>query len=135
MSVISVWVKSTDGLLYRDPVLRGISPYDWFLCFDEDEPPELVLSIHGRKVGNSEAFDDASNLLDRLGIKATITAGPFRCTRCFSGDAQAGPYLAAAAFYMSIMEPIPRSLLAQKRGSVQPAGGDCVVYAFGETWG
>jgi hypothetical protein len=33
-------VRAVDGKLYRDPVLRGDG---WFLCFDDDDPPELVV--------------------------------------------------------------------------------------------
>ena len=40
MSLVGTYVRATDGNLYEDPVLRGDG---WFVCFDDDDPPELVL--------------------------------------------------------------------------------------------
>ena len=40
MSLVSTWVKAKDGLFYKNPEL---SDKDWFICFDDDDPPELVI--------------------------------------------------------------------------------------------
>lgn len=40
MSLSATWVKATDGYFYEEPVLRGEG---WFVCFDDDDPPELVI--------------------------------------------------------------------------------------------
>ena len=40
MSLVSTYVRAVDGKFYRNPVLRGKG---WYLCFDDDEPPELVV--------------------------------------------------------------------------------------------
>jgi hypothetical protein len=42
MSKVPTWVLAVDGRVYQDPVLEGP---DWFLCFDDDEPPELVIAL------------------------------------------------------------------------------------------
>lgn len=39
MSLVSVYVKSSSGIWYKNPLAYG---RDWFLCYDDDEPPELV---------------------------------------------------------------------------------------------
>lgn len=42
MSLVSTYVRAVDGKLYRNPVIRGDG---WFLCFDDDDPPELVVEV------------------------------------------------------------------------------------------
>lgn len=40
MSLVSTYVQAVDGKFYRNPTIRE---KDWFLCFDDEEPPELVV--------------------------------------------------------------------------------------------
>ena len=42
MSKIPTYVKFSDGLWYRNPII-GIDA-TWFICYDDDEPIELVIS-------------------------------------------------------------------------------------------
>lgn len=42
MSLGAVFVRARDGALYREPIWVFA---EGFICFDEDEPPELVLWI------------------------------------------------------------------------------------------
>jgi len=48
MSLVSTYVRAVDGKLYRDPVFRGDF---WFLCFDDDDPPELVVKAGHKRPG------------------------------------------------------------------------------------
>jgi hypothetical protein len=41
MSLVSTWVAAVDGRFYQNPILEGDG---WFVCFDDDDPPELVIS-------------------------------------------------------------------------------------------
>lgn len=41
MSLVSTYVKATDGNFYRDPVQQGDG---WFICFDDEDDPELVIA-------------------------------------------------------------------------------------------
>jgi len=43
MSLGSHFVRAVDGKWYEQPVFQR--PEVWFLCFDEDEPPELVIRV------------------------------------------------------------------------------------------
>ena len=49
MSQVSVHVRAKDGKWYEDPVLFGRRNNTkkgrvlWFICFDDNDPPELVL--------------------------------------------------------------------------------------------
>lgn len=40
MSLCPAFVRAEDGNLYRNPTIRG---EDWYVCFDDDDPPELVV--------------------------------------------------------------------------------------------
>ncbi len=50
MSIGNLFVRANNGLYYQDPVFRGVTEKGnrWFVCFDEDDPPELVVELtHG----------------------------------------------------------------------------------------
>ena len=40
MSLVATYVRAVDGQLYRDPIIYGDG---WFLCFDDEDPLELVV--------------------------------------------------------------------------------------------
>lgn len=40
MSLVSIYVQSQDGEWYKDPMIRQEG---WFICWDDDEPIELVV--------------------------------------------------------------------------------------------
>ena len=42
MSLVPTFVKMADEKWYQNPVLYD-KEGDWFLCFDDDSPPELVM--------------------------------------------------------------------------------------------
>ena len=41
MSLVSTYVKLADDKWYKNPVIYG---YSWYICFDDDDPPELVMT-------------------------------------------------------------------------------------------
>jgi hypothetical protein len=41
MSLGATFVRASDGYFYKEPILSGDN---WFICFDEDDPPELVIA-------------------------------------------------------------------------------------------
>lgn len=49
MSLVATWCLCSNGKWYEDPVWEGDplpdSSRSWFLCLDDDEPPELVVQI------------------------------------------------------------------------------------------
>ncbi len=40
MSLVAHYIKTTSGLWYKDLVIYG---ENWYLCFDDDDPPEIVI--------------------------------------------------------------------------------------------
>lgn len=50
MSLCATWVgPCTDGKFYKDPTWKGnLRPdgsCDWFICLDDDDPPEIVIRL------------------------------------------------------------------------------------------
>lgn len=46
MSLVSTYCKCSDGKWYKEPIWFGS---DWFICLDDDEPPELVIEKESSK--------------------------------------------------------------------------------------
>lgn len=46
MSLVPTWVYAEDGNWYKDPVITGPG---WFICFDDDDPPEMVIRTDQRQ--------------------------------------------------------------------------------------
>ena len=44
MSLVSTYLRASDGKLYKEPVYRKVG--DWFICFDDEEPIELVIRLN-----------------------------------------------------------------------------------------
>ena len=70
MSLVSTWVRMKDGKWYQNPTM-----YDdnWYICFDDDDPPELVMTIGNKP--NTQARRDAMALLNGIGIKFELYPG------------------------------------------------------------
>jgi hypothetical protein len=123
----AAYVKATDGLLYRDPVLRGA---DWYLVIDAADEPELVVAAGGMTPAQAQAR--AYAILDESGLTAAIASAPRRMMRAFHAGQSRQP---AYCFVVEIFAPIPRERLpADAPGFTQPAAGDPVM-CFGGRWG
>lgn len=100
MSKVPTLVLATDGYFYEDPVFRGeLNGSRCFICFDDEDPPEIVIETRGRNIRPS----DAASILSDLGFKhRALSKNPSLSERCFSGK-----FHKAAAFDFEIHSPIP----------------------------
>lgn len=104
MSLGPVYVLAVDGQYYENPVFRGReseSPYKrWFLCFDDSEPPELVIERGGALLTQKRAMA----ILETLGFKATLrnVLAELIGERIFDNE-----YQPAGAYWLKITAPIP----------------------------
>lgn len=57
MSLVPTYVQSSTGRWYKNPVVKG---EDWFVCWDDDEPIELVIQ------GDVDRFPDVLLEISRL---------------------------------------------------------------------
>lgn len=60
MSLVSTYVQSTSGKWYKNPVIRGDG---WFICWDDDEPIELVVT------DNPDRKDSIEIILQELNLR------------------------------------------------------------------
>jgi hypothetical protein len=112
MSLVHTYVRAVDGQLYRDPVLRGD---DWFICFDDDDPPEIVVAGSDRE----ECAVRAHRLVASIGRNVRLHSS--RSSRSF-----AGKFRQACAFWFDLTAPIP---VPEGMNPVTKTDlGSCVIY-------
>lgn len=59
MSLVSTYVKADNGKFYENPVLSGEG---WFICFDDEDPAELVIQKSG-SLGKKLLVKDVLSLI------------------------------------------------------------------------
>jgi len=95
MSLGYIFVKLDDGKYYQGAVL-GDTEGDWFICFDEDEPPELVI--------DRKSYDDGispGRIIEYIGLQAEIISK----SRHFMGRVFKEDMKPAVAFFLKITAP------------------------------
>lgn len=125
MSLVPTWVRATDGRYYKNPILHG---EDWFVCFDDDDPPELVVvQVPGE--GREDARRRAEGILRKAGVPGTLSNRSSRAGRSYP------PYpsrrvLESIAFFFDLTGPIPIPEIHQDVTDGRPTG-ECVFYEPG----
>lgn len=128
MSLVPTYVKADDGFFYKDPIVRGQhSGRHYFICFDDDDPPELViqrLAIDGQKPAVLAAYD----LLTDLGLDADISynSGAHRVFRVSRRE----KFFAADAWFLKLKHKWPARLFVGYLGRPEPKG-QCTVEQAG----
>jgi len=86
MSLVSTFVIADDGYFYDDPHIGEPGNPDWFICFDDDDPPELVIfDRRGCPATSRRAtLRDARELLQNRGLDACFYVESIagHCGRC-----------------------------------------------------
>lgn len=131
MSLVPTWVRAVDGLYYKDPLLVG---ENWFLCFDDDDPPELVIKT-------SLATDVlvfnivAKEILDKLGFGYRVLSKRANHSMRDFGDYRKPDgqfdFQEAGSIFLEITSPIPVPQQHDGVGTREDAlKTDCVLYDF-----
>lgn len=87
MSLVSNYCRGTDGKMYQNPVL---GEKDWFICFDDDDPEELVIK-NTCKLTPHEIFKKIGMKYKNLyknGSSGRMFDGDFHSARSYFFDAQ-----------------------------------------------
>ncbi len=131
---MSAFFLATNGLLYRDPLLRGRG---YFIVFDGQDETELVIAKNAAEppLDGTQARLRAVSILEQSGLSAVISGPPRQMLRAFdtAGDDARDSY----CFWLDVGEPIPAALIepeALAAGVVEPPG-EAVVCSFGQPWG
>ena len=113
MSLGPTFVKADDGKFYRDPTIRG---EDYFICFDEDDPPELVIRAKRRSLDQLKIIAD--KILETLNIKADLHSHSF-AERVFSKGFKSNKFKPAIAFFLDIKSSISASLFQKENEGIR----------------
>ena len=97
MSQYHVYVRAKDGNIYTRPRIQG---QNWFICWDDDDDPELV--VHA----TSEA--EASLMMARI-AESVDYIGPLPNRFCFRGGRMTGCPKGMRSFAKSfdLIAPVP----------------------------
>lgn len=96
MSLGPTFIQAADDLWYREASYRGEG---WFLCFDEDDPPELVVAKGGKLT--------AEEILEQRGIAYSHLRPHVTGLRCFDWESF-GDYRPSRAYFLRITAPPPK---------------------------
>ncbi len=117
MSLRATYVLADDGLFYKDPVLSEAPEYSWFICFDDEDPIELVLRDPG-VLTDEEKVRHATALLDRLGLTGRVlSARGGMSGRLFPPDWFEGGFSEAISVWIELRAQIPVSVIIEHSGA------------------
>lgn len=123
VSKVSVFVEAVDGFHYQNPVVYG---NDWFLCFDDEELPEIVIKQF-KRTSPASAKKRAIKVMREAGIKFKMgTERPSQCGRVF--PPKWDKISDAVSFYLEITAPIPIPGIHEAK--VNSPSGECVHYSW-----
>lgn len=125
---MSSFFLADNGLLYRDPLIRGEG---WYMVFDGHDEPELIVAKAG--LDATHARLRAVSILEQSGISALISGPPRLMMRAYNADGS--DTRDSYCFWLDVCEPIPASLLSEPAAGVVEPPGDALVTSFGRPWG
>jgi hypothetical protein len=78
MSLVASYIRCKDNKWYKELVYKS-KDGDWFLCFDDDDPPELVIKESCKKT--------IAQICEEVGIssRTAFNANRNKCNRMFNG--------------------------------------------------
>ena len=105
MSLVSTYVQSQDDKWYKNPVIYR---NDWFICWDDDDPIELVIRMTGSRV-----WDVLEELRASKWTLKVISRG-HAGSRLFAQDFRSPVYPARAYFLRQMDNGPPDTLLSDE---------------------
>jgi hypothetical protein len=121
MSLVATYVQATDGKIYKEPVLSG---EDFFICFDDDDPPELVIKVLDRT--DKQLHQRAINILKDIGLVATISDAHTKSGRLFG---KSNKFVDSYSVFLSIKAPIPADKITEHEGFYD-GKSECTLYTW-----
>lgn len=127
MSLVSTFVKMSDGKFYQDPTIYDQSN-NWFLCFDDEEDPELVIH-QPKQLSKEDRYKKVEEILELAKINAKIKSHSPSGERIFPDE----KFKPAICAFLEIKESIDISLLSINFNSINQNISelhDCVICDF-----
>lgn len=127
MSKVPTCILASDGELYRNPIIRGD---DWFICFDDDDPPELVL-FNPTADWHADTMR-AQKLITGAGLDAAISnTGAIAGRRVLHKTPNGKAIASARSFWLRINSPPNPSLFGPGVKPIQGTPGPCAIEKCG----
>lgn len=115
MSLVSTYVQSKQGNWYENPTVEGDG---WFICWDDDEPIELVIADDAKTVnGQPLTAQTVLNKLKKEGWSLRILYSGSKAQRLFKGN-----FKPAKAYFLSQYSGPTDRMLKGKRLKMKPTG-------------
>jgi len=111
MSLGPVFVLCDDGLYYEDPIFAAAEDGGWFVCFAEDEEPELVVAQP------QVAVDAARDLLAHAGFPAINVRAHAQSGRV-QLPLSRRQFCLSSAFWLHVPTPPPAKLIFERQDRV-----------------
>ena len=130
MSLVPTYVLFDDGKWYKDPCIQP-EDFSWYICFDDDDPIELVIEMPKDEHSDEVARAKAKEILKLFqGARIEPRVEPSYSLRCFGLRGQ--KLRNAAAFWIHLENPPPASMIRPlKQGCDKLPRGECVFCNFG----
>lgn len=125
MSLVSTWAPCDDGLYHKNPILSDRPDGHWFICFDDDDPPELVAV----GVWSLRAL---YKLLDAHDIKAVIGELSTCGRTCLPFEHGKLQIVGSTSAFLTFHAEPPAALVVAEDSSPcrrEKIQGDCVIEA------
>lgn len=144
MSLVPTYALDRNGQWWRDPVLSGwfLGKSEWFICFDDDDPIEMVIT-QDKAVDNESTDTDTwvsneekwlmfeklcAQILEKLGIEYAVLERTHACGRCY------GPNhivkFSFAFWIMNMATPLPVQWITGGKKVTEREMGEGVYYDF-----
>lgn len=129
MSQVSTWVQGTDAQYYKNPV---IEKEGFFICFDDEEDPEIVVAVkpidarEGPIFARAQQYRLAADHLKSLNIPYKIAKYGLTCERLF-GEFTFRP---AFSVYFHLKGPLPVEIITEHEGRAARPKGECTFLHF-----
>ena len=117
MSMVPTWVRARDGALYKNPMLEFKGG---FICFDDSEPPEIVLWKPARDV--------RAVLRDVLGPEGWYVMSRGRSSERVVPRTKPWEFKAATAFFFHLGRRIPRPTQHEGTARYSNRIGECCIF-------
>ena len=123
MSLVPTYVQLNNGMWAKSPVWFGPG---WFVCVDDDDPPELVME----KRGGQWRHLNVEEFLKSKGISAKLLTGKSSALRLFPDD-HWKKFRAAASWFFEFTEaPGTLTNMILEGLSKERPEADCCLYEF-----
>ncbi len=136
MSLVSTFVRMANDKWYKNPTISDLTN-NWFLCFDDDDPPELVI-YQPQQLSKEKRMERIFEIVDGAKIKARIQVKTVTLSNRLFPPNWSGPFKPSVSVFLEITHPIDLTNLQIKHegefDDVPDSHAGCVIYPFDDEW-